>query len=489
MTDDDLQFHGGAGSLQAKTQDIRGYAGQIDHAGDDLTDAAQTVGALLLSGDIAQAVVLAPGEVATLEAHLTATSVSPTGPGATALRMEISARLWRLAAEGYDLVDATQKLAAEAIDAGIDVLSFVAGPEILAAALLTAAAKNPDLVGALLSGDKDRILAELNETAFEEPWLQEVLTRTAGGTIQGLAFRLEALVPFLPPGTLTLLTDGHWPSLDYEDQVAGLVSLGNLFGAFEDVGEFGVEQADGDPMKLDGRLGEDHFLADLLTLQNAVSDVDKRVAVIRKYDAQGNVVGYIVQIPGTQDWSPVRSDNPIDLTSNVLLEAGESTQSQDLVIEALREAMAADHFDPGDPDAPPVMIGGHSQGGITAAAIASNPAYADYNIRSVYTAGSPIARFDIPDDVSVLSLEYEEDVVPKLDGRDNPSQSNWLTVNDSLGDEDVDPNVGDAHTSYYDELGADLDASDAAEIARWRADNAEFFSDFGSSTYYDIVPD
>lgn len=491
MGDEDLGLSGGSGSIQATTDDIRGYAGQIDDAGDDLTDAATQLAGLLISGDLAQAVVLAPVEVARLEGDLTAASVSPTGPGATALRMEVSARLWRLAAEGYDLVDATQQVAADLIDAGIDVLSFVAGPELLAGALVVAAAKNPDLVAALASGDKDAILAELNETAFEEPWLQELLTRTAGGTVQGLAFRLEALVPFVPPGTLTLLTGGSWPSLDYEDQVAGIIALGNLFGAFEDTGEFEVAPSGDEPIGLDGRLTEDHFLEDLLTLQGRVSDVDQRVGVIRRYDGAGNVVGYIVQIPGTQTWGPVRGDNPVDLTSNLLLEAGQSTQTQALVMEALRQAMAADGYTPGQDGLPPVMVGGHSQGGITAAAIASNPDYQeDFNITSVYTAGSPIARFDLPEDVSVLSLEYEEDVVPKLDARDNPSRSHWLTVTDSLGDEGVPPDVGAAHTDYYDDLGADLDASNAEELERWRRENSVFFGsgDSGAdSTYYDIV--
>ena len=159
-------------------------------------------------------------------------------------------------------------------------------------------------------------------------------------------------------------------------------------------------------------------------------------------------------------------------------------------MEALRQAMAADGYQPGDDGLPPVMIGGHSQGGITAAAIASNPEYQEsYNITSVYTAGSPIARFDIPEDVSVLSLEYDEDVVPKLDGRDNPDISHWVTVTDSLATEGVPPDVGAAHTDYYDDLGADLDGSSAEELERWRRENAVFFGGNGDSTYYEIKPD
>jgi poly(3-hydroxybutyrate) depolymerase len=69
---------------------------------------------------------------------------------------------------------------------------------------------------------------------------------------------------------------------------------------------------------------------------------------------------------------------------------------------------------------------GFSLGGITAAALASDNT--DYNIQQVVTAGSPIARFDIPESVGVLAYESTQDVMPALDGGTNPSR--WKTVHD-----------------------------------------------------------
>ena len=51
---------------------------------------------------------------------------------------------------------------------------------------------------------------------------------------------------------------------------------------------------------------------------------------------------------------------------------------------------------------------------------------------SVVTAGSPIARIDVPASVTVLSLEHEQDVVPMLDGRRNEDSAAWVTVRRDL---------------------------------------------------------
>jgi pimeloyl-ACP methyl ester carboxylesterase len=135
-------------------------------------------------------------------------------------------------------------------------------------------------------------------------------------------------------------------------------------------------------------------------------------------------------------------------------------------VEAAMAAAGIRHRDP-------VMLTGHSQGGIIAASIAANPER-DWNIRSVVTAGSPIARIPIPDGVQVMSLEHDQDAVPRLDGRSNPGTATWTTVQD---DSDAG-NVGDAHSlDSYTNLAERIDASDDAGLAAWRRANQEFLSD------------
>lgn len=58
---------------------------------------------------------------------------------------------------------------------------------------------------------------------------------------------------------------------------------------------------------------------------------------------------------------------------------------------------------------------GHSQGGIVAAALASD--YADtYRIEHVVTAGSPIANHPISSNTWVTSVEMDDELVAALDG-------------------------------------------------------------------------
>jgi pimeloyl-ACP methyl ester carboxylesterase len=132
---------------------------------------------------------------------------------------------------------------------------------------------------------------------------------------------------------------------------------------------------------------------------------------------------WIVQIPGTQAWSPRPGpgDSPFDLAGALALTAGESSSGARLASAALAEAGAA-------PDEP-VLLVGHSQGGMIAAQMAGDPAVRDrFRITHVITAGSPVGVAAIPEDVRVLSLEHDDDLVPHLDGRPNPDRGTWITV-------------------------------------------------------------
>lgn len=195
-------------------------------------------------------------------------------------------------------------------------------------------------------------------------------------------------------------------------------------------------------------------------------------------------VSYIVQVPGTQDWSPERTDNPVDLTSNVTLMNGEQTVLQ----RQVAAAMDAAGVRPGDP----VMLTGHSQGGIAAAAMATDPRFTQrYDVQSVVTGGSPIARFDIPDDITVLALEHDQDVVPMLDGYENPDRPSWVTVARDLSGTDVPPHALAAHgTTVYEATAAQVDASTDPSLQRWRAENTQFFPEGGTGTVqrFQITP-
>ena len=336
---------------------------------------------------------------------------------------------------------------------------------------------NPALM-VLLLGDKDDLLNEVEELVYDEPWLLEALTRMAPGAVQGTSFTLAALVP-LGPLALMGLTRGKWPSGDYETSVAGLAALARNLGHLRDTGDFGVTVVD-DPLGI--RIAQENAVETIFEQQAVTSSHDGRIQIIT---VDGDPPSYIVQIPGTQDWSTQRGDNPVDLTTNVALMAGDDTVMADLVADAMREA--------GIPPGAPVMLTGHSQGGITAMTMAADPDLRDeFTITSVVTGGSPVGRIDVPDDVSVLSLEHTQDVVPMLDGADNPDRPEWTTVRRELSDAEggggtaADRGPGGAHSiDNYAQTGAAADASHDSSLERWREDNGSFFGS-GQAQQYQI---
>ena len=153
---------------------------------------------------------------------------------------------------------------------------------------------------------------------------------------------------------------------------------------------------------------------------------------------------WVAIIPGTQDWAPRAGANPSDVTSDLLLMAGESTLLAGGVTQALEKAQAQ----AGRAGlAEPVLLAGHSQGGIAAAALAADPGFRRrHPVGAVVTSGAPIARMALPPQVSVLALEHAQDPVPRLEGTPNPDRRSWVTVTRDVGaDLTADPRASRAH--------------------------------------------
>lgn len=142
-----------------------------------------------------------------------------------------------------------------------------------------------------------------------------------------------------------------------------------------------------------------------------------RIEVVAQRSA--GTTAWTVVIPGTRE--TFLSVNPQDNLSNVQLMAGERN---DLVLAA-RRALAMAPIGPGDP----VVLVGHSQGGIAAAELAADPSIrANFAVAGVVTMGSPTGQVEVPADVPVISLENVDDVIPGLDGLANPAGPNRVDV-------------------------------------------------------------
>ena len=141
---------------------------------------------------------------------------------------------------------------------------------------------------------------------------------------------------------------------------------------------------------------------------------------IERWRGDDGVLRRIVFIPGTEDWG-FWDPNPSDTDADIWLLLGKLPDAAHVVDAALE----ADGAKPGEP----VMLVGHSLGGIVATALASNAEFRDrFTVRAVVTAGSPTGTIHLPRTVRALHLEGTRDLVPGLDGRSNPDTPSRVTV-------------------------------------------------------------
>lgn len=113
---------------------------------------------------------------------------------------------------------------------------------------------------------------------------------------------------------------------------------------------------------------------------------------------------WVVYLAGTADFAPVPGAEPFDLTANVHATAGGDAASQ----RAVREALSAAGAEPLDP----LLLIGHSQGGLVAARLAEA---GDLNVAGYVNLGGPLGSVQAVG-VQGLSIEHADDIVPALGG-------------------------------------------------------------------------
>lgn len=175
---------------------------------------------------------------------------------------------------------------------------------------------------------------------------------------------------------------------------------------------------------------------------------------------------HVVYIPGTQDWW-VTDPNPADAHANLVAVTGGVPDAG----RAVRDALTAHGVTPDEP----VMLAGHSQGGMIAAVGAG--ALADrYRVTHVVTAGSPTGRIVVPPGVATLHLENTRDVVPGLDGRANPDTRDRVTVVHDRR-RSVQPDAPDRSLTVAEAHGLDGYAATAAQVDRGAGPSARAWTD------------
>lgn len=129
---------------------------------------------------------------------------------------------------------------------------------------------------------------------------------------------------------------------------------------------------------------------------------------------------FIVIIPGTQP-GHMGGPNPFDEAG-----IGEALgYGSEYTATAIRAALRQAGAEAGDQ----VVAVGYSQGGIHAMNLSQDKAFlAEYNLKYVLTAGSPVGAITPEPGVSSLHLEHRQDWVPGSEGLRNPDTRDRVTV-------------------------------------------------------------
>jgi hypothetical protein len=184
------------------------------------------------------------------------------------------------------------------------------------------------------------------------------------------------------------------------------------------VAPYPAELGTGRPATVRDLLEHLHEVAALSTDPDSAGNGTVEVQTITDDDG---TVRHVLYLPGTDDFNaPWEQDGDVrDLETDMDAMSGLPDAYQQGILQALHDAGV-------QPDEP-LLVVGHSLGGMEAAALAAH--HHGYQVTDVVTAGAPTAQLPgIPADTSVLSLEQRGDIVPELDGAPNPDSVEQTTV-------------------------------------------------------------
>ncbi len=414
--------------------------------------------AVMLDPDLMESSVLSPAtfqraEQAVLGATTGADGLVPRALGLAADGLLISATV-----DAFRASDAVAAAAIEALDHALGSLLVTPIPGVAppgAVVPLALGLAGASLWARLSPDQRDAAAARLEEllgdVVLHHPELVEHLTNAGGGLVDGLV-----------PGNVGWLNSGDGPIGSATTGDAARL-LAHLFGNRADVevtrlGSSGAEAGATTVRELMERLAaanaldaDDPSMRGAIRVETVVVDGERR---------------HIVYLPGTDDMSPVPEGgrSARDMLTNYQVLGGLDSSYGEGITQAMRDAGLGGQQ---------VMLVGHSQGGMEAAALAADPQFRqEFTVRHVVTAGSPTAQVaQLPDDVHALHLENRGDAVPLLDGARNPDQPGRVTVVFDEGTRDIAGNHSMAH--YVSGGGAVDESADGSLqdlIERMRAD-------------------
>jgi hypothetical protein len=474
---------GGAGGISANYDDMESLSVLYGRAALTLAEVAAEVAYIAASGELLESAVLSPGSYAQVMRVIGELELGGTGLAASGLELgELSLHL-KQAVLAYRFVDAAMSrltIGSENLGGFVvgATLPLIAVPAAGLVASVEGARDLPGFLDDLVHGRASvfsfpsRVLSTTASDANAFILAHPGLLQDGIGGAAGLETGLAAWAPAPFRGLLPF----QGVPRDYPQAVQGLA------GFFRDgnpaVGPGGKLQPGDDKPPLS--VSDLFYGVDRRQNRNPDNPADPaRPAVpgeigVQRLLGPDGTMRFVVQLPGTESWALTPDRTARDLSTNLHTMAGGST----VYMRGIEAAMNKAHVPPGAP----VMLVGHSQGGMTAAALAADPVFRQrFNVTQVVTAGAPIARFDVPAGVQVLAVENRNDLVPTLDGADNPDRANITTMTFSANK----GTMGQNHSlsEAYAAAAANLPAGDPS-YAAWR-ESAQGFLDPANQTRTD----
>ncbi len=414
---------GGVSGLAATYAAVRALADRFDAAGDRMRGWAATGARTLADPDLVESAPLSPLTFAEAEERVVAATAGVHGVLASSLEYEADALLVRATVAAFEDCDRLVATSFEAIDytAGraLGCAVVTAAPYALALGVVAVPAARwawprlPDGTRARLRVEAHDETDQAQEWADEHPAEVQHLVDGSGGLLDGLLAGLPVGVP-----ALVGLVSFHPTVGDAAADLAGL---------YGPEGEPRVRRRPDLTVRL-GRVappdlkGLIRHLGETDALSPHERPDDQGTIEVQTLTAADGTVRHVVYLPGTDDLTttPFSQDGDVrDLPTDLRLIAGHDTTYAAGIERAMTEA----GIGPDDP----VLLVGHSQGGMEAAAMLSHGS--PFHVTHVVTVGAPTAQVHgFPAGSHVLSLENRGDVVPLLDGHDNPDSRQQVTV-------------------------------------------------------------
>jgi len=478
--DDGLVVRGGSAGVSATTEAMHATAGHVVQVAEAVAGLVPQALALAAHPALGAAAALDPfgaaqtmGALAEAVGGVNGLGRCAAGSASLGASLYVAAEVYRVAeADAQDLASAAwRQLAPHLLATAVRSAPAAAGPVVLvvsatagawvlarsvpvavdtvgqAVAMVRTGELDPDAAAALWSRMNDRIGEQVGDDVSavalsaqqvlaRNPWLAREIVATLPLAVDAMAPEIVDLVLGVRPVELGGTTLSSVP--DSVPELAGaLVGAGTAAGLLRQgtvtVTPAGPVRAGRPAVSIGGLLGGLAPYAPARPGEPVREYTPGRVRVDRIDAGSAARPRWVVYLPPTQTWSVRGGRLPADGTSNLAMVAGVDADAVEAAHKALQQAGVA----PGDP----VLAVGYSQGGLTAATLATDAtSRQSYNVTAVLTFGSPVSLFDLPEDVAALSVENTGDLVVEVDGGRNPDRPSWATVEHPL----LDPVLGQA---------------------------------------------